>query len=88
MSNLQSDRLNRGNHDMRKLTPQDFLHFCELAQRGWCSGSSGGEFRCRQLAKAILEYAPGIDSEALEGMITFARFAANDHALAAACVNL
>lgn len=47
--------------------------FIDLARRGSGGGASGGEIRAAALAEAILEHAPGLDDEALEGAYCFMR---------------
>jgi hypothetical protein len=49
-------------------------HFLALARRGKPrTGASGGEVRARKLALAILEYAIGLDEQALDGAAEFLR---------------
>lgn len=48
--------------------PRPIDHFLKLAQRGRPgTGASGGEVRARKLALAILEFACGLDENALRG---------------------
>lgn len=53
-------------------------HFLELARKGQHKFASGGEVRAAKLAEALLDYAPGLDQEAADGLREFARLA---HAL-------
>jgi hypothetical protein len=47
-------------------------HFIRLARRGRPNtGASSGEVNARKLALAIIEYAPGLDDEALRGAADF-----------------
>jgi len=50
--------------------------FLDLAKQGNRRGCSGGERRSHLLAKAIAEHAPGLDGNAVEGLIHFVRLAA------------
>lgn len=50
-------------------------HFISLARRGRGQGASGGERRAARLANAILENTPGLDGDAIEGILQFARLA-------------
>lgn len=46
-------------------------HFLRLALRGRHPGSSGGEKRARRLALALLDNVPGLDGDAIVGMVHF-----------------
>jgi len=48
-------------------------HFIRLARRGAGPGASGGERRANQLAVAMVEALPGLDAEAVTGMLQFAQ---------------
>lgn len=49
-------------------------HFLKLARRGRPrTGASTGEVQARELALAILDCAPGLDAEAIEGAAEFLR---------------
>lgn len=51
-------------------------HFIRLARTGKINpGASGGEKRAYALAKCILENAPGLDEEAIEGAGEFLHMA-------------
>lgn len=47
-------------------------HFVRLARRGAAPAASGGEGSAARLAAAILENAPRLDDQALEGALLFA----------------
>jgi len=55
---------------------RELSRFIELARRGGHAGASGGEVKAFKLATAILEYAPGLDQEALDGAAAFIKAAA------------
>lgn len=46
-------------------------HFVQLARRGNFGGASGGALRCHLLAEAVIKHAPGVDSSAIAGFLTF-----------------
>lgn len=49
-------------------------HFLKIARRGRPgTGASSGEVQARRLAIAIVENAPGLDDEAIEGAVEFLR---------------
>ncbi len=50
-------------------------HFVKLARRGKRTGASGGEVRACKIAEALLEYASGLDQDAIEGAVLFAMLA-------------
>jgi hypothetical protein len=54
-----------------------FGHFIQLAQRGEFRGASGGEVRANKLALAVLENVPGLDQDAVSGLIEFIALTAN-----------
>jgi hypothetical protein len=55
----------------------DYLdRFLELADRGAHRGASGGEKRAAQLAASIVDHVPGLDAQAVAGLIEFVRLAA------------
>ena len=47
-------------------------HFVTLAQRGNYPAASGGEGRAHKLASVIVECVPGLDSDAIGGLLEFA----------------
>jgi len=49
-------------------------HFLKIARRGKPNtGASTGEVQARKLALAIIDFAPGLDAEAIEGAAEFLR---------------
>jgi hypothetical protein len=47
-------------------------HFLRLAKRGKPNtGASGGELRARRLALAVLDNIPGLDDDAVAGLVQF-----------------
>ena len=46
-------------------------HFLKLARAGKMGGASTGAHRCFLLAKAALEYVPGLDGQARDGFKDF-----------------
>lgn len=52
-------------------------HFLKLARRGFHGGgASGGEVRAMRLAEAVRDDVPGIDGQAIDGLIEYIRIAA------------
>jgi len=58
---------------------KDLQHFIDLARKGKHGFCSGGERRARLLAKAILEYAGGLDHSAMNGAREFMEVVAWEH---------
>lgn len=54
----------------------DLTHFLRLARRGAGVGASGGEGRAFRLVKAVIEDVPGIDGQAVDGLIEYIRLTA------------
>ena len=50
-------------------------HFIELARAGVRRSASGGEQRCYRLAQQLLDDAGGIDQQAFDGLVEFAKVA-------------
>lgn len=53
---------------------ENLRHFLKLAKQGRCRGSSGGEKRCARLARLILDEVPGLDGQAVAGLIQLIHF--------------
>lgn len=49
----------------------DLDHFLNLALRGRYPAASGGEHRAFKLAQAVVEYVPGLDELARDGLCEF-----------------
>lgn len=65
-----------------------FDHFLRLATKGRHPGASGGEKRAARLAAAVLDHAPGLDSDATAGLKMFLDLAQSNHDLACRVVGL
>jgi hypothetical protein len=52
----------------------ELCHFLDLAEHGRHRGSSRGACSARKLATCLVEDLPGLDSQAVAGLLEFARF--------------
>lgn len=58
-------------------SPASLSHFLDLLEHGNCPGASSGELRARRIALTLVRDLPGLDGQAVDGLIEFCRLCAS-----------